>query len=69
MKQPFATRAERLAYYSQQAAIASRMAAECNNQVDRDIWLNIAGEWQNLHQTLERDLAHPMDPGPRTADA
>ena len=69
MKQPFATGAERLAYYSQQAAIAAQMAAECTNQVDRDIWLNIAVEWQSLHQTLALDLAHPTDPGPRAADA
>jgi hypothetical protein len=67
MKPPLANGAERLAYYSQQAAIAAQMAAECNNQVDRDIWLKIADEWQSLHQTLARDLMDPQ--GPHAADS
>ena len=62
MKQPFATGPDRLAYYRQQGAIALQQAKECNTQEDREVWVNIAEEWQRLHDALARDLADPTDP-------
>ena len=59
VKTAFASAGEMLAYYRQQIDQAALVARECNNDVDRNIWLRIAADWRALHDALERDAARP----------
>ena len=49
------TRHDLLAYYRQQMDIASKIASECTNEHDLNVWKRITDEWQKLHDALAKD--------------
>jgi hypothetical protein len=59
----------RLSYYRQQASKALHQAERCTHERERDRWMQLAADWQNLYDGLSRQLGlDPKAAQPPTAD-
>ena len=59
----------RLSFYRQQASKALLQAERCTYQRERDRWMQLAADWQNLYEGLSRQLGLNAEaPQPPKAD-